>query len=277
MLSTEAPRFAAAYLREPPQGDAIWTAYRGGDLLVKMQEGKRARLLRTGELEDLGVTVVRSQYLGTLDGVPCITAELAPDAPAADGYRYAGLRQAYTMLDAGDFHVAGVGFQIQHWDGSHRHCPGCGGPVSLKESERAKRCEPCGRDLYPPVVPAVIVRVTRGNSVLMTRQPRFPPGMYGLVAGFMESGESLEACVAREVREETGLRVRDVRYFGSQPWPFPHQIMVGFTAEYDSGDIVVDTTELEEARWFDRQDMPLLPPPISIARRLVDDWLSGGG
>ena len=122
----------------------------------------------------------------------------------------------------------------------------------------------------------MIVRVARGDSILMTRQPRFPPGMYGLVAGFMEPGESLEGCVAREVLEETGLRVRNIRYFGSQPWPFPHQIMIGFTAEYESGEIVVDTRELEEATWFERASMPMLPPPLSIARKLVDDWLSGG-
>jgi NAD+ diphosphatase len=119
----------------------------------------------------------------------------------------------------------------------------------------------------------MIVRVARGDSILMTRQARFPPGMYGLVAGFMEPGESLEGCVAREVLEETGVRVRNIRYFGSQPWPFPHQVMIGFTADHAGGEIVVDTSELEEAAWFDRGNMPMLPPPFSIARKLVDDWL----
>ncbi len=269
----ESPRFASAYLPEPPVGDALWTPYRGADLLVKMLEGKRARLLHTDEIMALGLPIVRSQYLGTLDGAPCVTAELAPDAPDVEGHRYGGLRQAYTWLDPEEFHVAGAGFQIQYWDRSHRFCPGCGAPIELKKVERAKRCDPCERDFYPPVVPAVIVRITRGDEILMTRQSRFPAGMYGLVAGFMEPGESLEGCVAREVLEETGLRVRNIRYFGSQPWPFPHQIMIGFTADHASGEIVVDTTELEEARWFDRARMPMLPPPLSIARQLVDGWL----
>lgn len=273
----DSPRFASAYLPEPPSGDALWTPFRGGDLLVKMLEGKRARLLRTDELSSLGLAIVRSQYLGTLDGTPCISAELAPDAAEAPGHRFGGLRQAFAWLDPEEFHVASAGFQIQHWDHHHRFCPGCGGPVHLKATERAKRCDACERDLYPPVVPAIIVRVTRGDALLMTRQPRFPPGMYGLVAGFLEPGESLEACVAREVLEETGIRVRNIQYFGSQPWPFPHQIMIGFTAEHASGDIVVDTKELEEARWFERASMPLLPPPISIARKLVDAWLGAGG
>lgn len=272
----ESPRFASAYLPEPPGGDALWTPYRGGDLLVKMLEGKRARLLRTDEIAELSLPIVRSQYLGTLDGAACITAELAADAPDVAGCRYGGLRQAFAWLDPEEFHVAGTGFQIQYWDKNHRYCPGCGGPIQLKKTERAKRCDACDRDLYPPVVPATIVRITRGDSILMTRQSRFPAGMYGLVAGFMEPGESIEGCIAREVLEETGIRVRSIRYFGSQPWPFPHQIMIGFTAEYESGELVVDTTELEEARWFDRAAMPMLPPPISIARKLIDDWLIGG-
>jgi NAD+ diphosphatase len=270
------PRFQSAYLPEPPSGDALWTPYRGGDLLVKMLEGKRARLLRTDELRELGLTIVRSQYLGSIDGTPCITAELAADAPDIDGYRYGGLRQAFAWLDPEEFHIAGTGFQIQHWDRMHGHCAGCGAKLVMKTAERAKRCEACDRDFYPPVVPAMIVRVSRGDSILMTRQSRFPKGMYGLVAGFMEPGESLEGCVAREVLEETGIRIKNLRYFGSQPWPFPHQVMIAFTAEHAEGEIVVDTNELEEAEWFARAAMPMLPPPLSIARRLIDDWLEGG-
>ena len=273
----ESPRFVSGFLPEPPAGDALWAPYRGDELLVKMLEGRRARLLRTEELDALGLTVVRSQYIGVIDGLPCLSAELDAGTPDVEGHRFGGLRAAYSWLEGAEFDVASFGFQIQYWDRNHRFCPGCGGPLALKATERAKRCEACRRDLYPPVVPAVIVRVERGDEILMTRQARFPKGMYGLVAGFMEPGETLEECVAREVLEETGLRVKDVRYFGSQPWPFPHQVMVGFTAEYASGDLVVDTSELEEARWFERTAMPMLPPSISIARRLVDDWLGVPG
>lgn len=268
-----APGFVSGFLPTPPDGDAVWIPYRGGDLLVKMEEPRRGRLLRTADLAGLSLPVVRSQYVGTLDGVACIAAELAEGAPELDGHRYAGLRVVHSWLAQAEFSAASLGFQVQYWDRSHRFCPGCGQAISLKEKERAKHCSSCERDFYPPVVPAIIVRIERGDSILMTRQSRFPKGMYGLVAGFVEAGETLEGCVEREVLEETGVRVKNIRYFGSQPWPFPHQMMVGFTAEHASGDIVVDTNELEEARWFDRNAMPMLPPSISIARQLVDDWL----
>lgn len=269
----DAPRFVPGHLREPAPGDALWAPFRGAELLVKWLPGKRARLLRTSEVIDLGLAVTHVHHVGTFDGVPCIAASLPDDAADVEGCRYGGLRQAYGWMDIGELEVAMTAFQIQYWDKHHRYCPGCGAPIAMKPTERAKHCAPCARDFYPPVVPAVIVRVQRGNSILMTRAPRFPPGMYGLVAGFLEPGETLEQCVAREVLEETGLIVRDVRYFGSQPWPFPHQVMVGFTAEYESGDIVVDKTELEEAAWFSRDALPMLPPPFSIARALIDDWL----
>jgi NAD+ diphosphatase len=268
----DSPRFVPGFSPEPPTGDALWALYRGDELLMKRAE-RGARLLRTDEVRELGIEVGRAHHLGALGGLPCLAAELTAGANGAAGYSFGGLRVAYGWLDAAEFDVAGRAFQIQYWDRNHRFCPGCGGPIALKSTERAKRCEACKRDFYPPVVPAMIVRVSKGDEILMTRQSRFPKGMYGLVAGFMEPGETLEECVEREVLEEAGLRVKNVRYFGSQPWPFPHQVMLAFTAEWASGDVVVDTTELEEARWFERAAMPMLPPPISIARKLIDDWL----
>ncbi len=275
MREMDAPRFVPGYLPEPPAGDALWAPYRGTDLLVKVLPDKRGRLLRTADVKSHGLSFLRSQYIGTLGDVPCMSAQLADDAPDKEGLRFGGLRAAYTWLDRGEFDAASMGFQIQYWDRNHRFCPGCGGALEQKATERAKHCPPCARDFYPPVVPAVIVRVERGDSLLMTRQSRFPKGMHGLVAGFLEPGETLEGCVIREVLEETGIQVKNVKYFGSQPWPFPHQVMIGFTAQYAGGEIVVDTNELEEADWFTRTSMPMLPPPLSIARLLVDDWLRG--
>lgn len=285
----DAPRFVPGFSPDLPSGDALWAPFRGSDVLVKWldteeerqraaAEGRRldarGRLLRTTEIEALGLTFARSLFAGKIGDTPCIAAELPDGAPDLEGHRFGGLRQAYGWLAPGEFDAACLAFQITHWERSHRFCAGCGAPLTSKTTERAKRCEPCARDFYPPVVPAIIVRVERGDAILMTRQSRFPKGMYGLVAGFLEPGETLEGCVAREVLEETGVRVKNVRYFGSQPWPFPHQIMIGFTAEHAEGEIVVDTTELEEAVWSRRNAMPMLPPPLSIARQLVDDWLS---
>lgn len=259
--------------------EAIWLLYKGADLLVHLlqqdePDGSSARFLR-GKLSEIGVAPKRIEYIGSWDGLPCFAGSVAKEAPLPSGLDACGLRFLFPRLSGAMFEVAGTAFQIQYWDRKYLFCPGCAGALQKKPNERAKRCEPCDRDFFPPVVPAMIVRVTRGDEVLMTRQSRFPKGMYGLVAGFLEPGESLEACVAREVREETGIEIRNIRYFASQPWPFPHQIMIGFEADYASGEIQVDTKELEEARWFARDQMPMLPPPISIARRLVDAWLSG--
>ncbi len=286
-----APAFVSGFAATIPEGDALWAAFRGADLLVKMGPRKRGRLLRTEEFQALGIAPVRIQYVGKLGELPVIAAELSPSLPDVPGLRFGGFRAAYFWLESNELAAAGTAFQIQYWDQNHRYCAGCGAELVAKTTERAKRCEKCSRDYYPPVTPATIVLVERGNEILMTRQARFPKGMYGLVAGFLEPGETLEACVAREAMEETGISIKNVRYFGSQPWPFPHQVMIGFTAEYASGEIVVDTSELEEAVWFDRETLklsgtvnfsqplgeapsgPMLPPPFSIARQLIDHWL----
>ena len=143
----------------------------------------------------------------------------------------------------------------------------------LAPSERAQVCPQCGLTAFPRLSPAIIVCIRRGEQILLARNHRFPPGRFSVLAGFVEPGETLEEAVAREVREEVGIRVRDIRYFGSQPWPFPNSLMLGFTAEYAEGELVVDESELAEAHWFTRDNLPDLPPPISIARRLIEDFL----
>ncbi|KYF49186.1 NADH pyrophosphatase, partial [Sorangium cellulosum] len=207
-------------------------------------------------------------------GRPCRSAELAQGAPAPEGHAYVSLRRLHGRIDPELFDVAGTAYQVQHWDRAHQYCAACGAELEAGQDERVKRCVRCASNYFPRITPATIVLVEDGPRVLMTRQARFPAGMYGLVAGFVEPGETLEACVAREVHEETGVDVADIAYFGSQPWPFPHQIMVGFTARYAGGELRVDTRELEDARWFHRDALPLLPPPLSIARKLVDAWLA---
>ena len=269
------PRFRASHAAPPERAEIAWFAYRGGDLLVRDPGGDQpVELPVAATLEALGVRPVRVQPLGQLDGRPCCAAELAADAPAPEGHAYLSIRRLFGRMDPEIFEAAGMAFEVQHWDRTHQHCGTCGGPLEMRKDMRAKRCEACEHDDFPKVTPATIVLVEDGPRVLMTRQARFPAGVYGLVAGFVEPGEGLEACVAREVLEETGLEVADIAYFGSQPWPFPHQIMIGFTARYAGGELRVDTTELEDARWFHRDAMPMLPSPISIARQLVDAWLA---
>ncbi len=146
-------------------------------------------------------------------------------------------------------------------------------PNYLKMTERAKRCPQCGFLYFPRLAPAIIVLIERGDQLLMARSHRFAPGVYSVLAGFVEPGESLEEAVVREVKEEVGISIKDIRYFGSQPWPFPHSLMVGFTATYAGGDISVDPTELEDAGWFTVDSIPPLPGKLSIARKLIDRFI----
>jgi len=171
----------------------------------------------------------------------------------------------------------GLARQILYWEKMSRHCPRCGsGKMERIAAAWGKRCTCCGHEHYPHIHPCVIVLIKRGEEFLLARKPEWAPGRYSLVAGFVDFGESLEECVVREVLEETGLKVTDIRYVGSQNWPFPSQLMAGFVAEYASGAIELDGDELEDARWFSRERMPpALPPARSIARWIIDRFALG--
>jgi len=164
--------------------------------------------------------------------------------------------------------------QIVNWDHTHQFCGQCGTPTVYRTAERARECPSCGLLSFPRVSPAIIVLVERGRQFLLARNHRFPPGRYSIIAGFVEPGETLEQAVAREIREEVGIQVSQIRYFGSQPWPFPHSLMVGFTAQYAGGEIHIDPAELEDAGWFTPDKLPDLPDRISISRRLIDWFLA---
>ena len=166
--------------------------------------------------------------------------------------------------------IAARAFQVVEWDRTHRYCGRCGTPTQDKPGERAKECPACGYTAYPRVTPAMMVLVTRGRELLLARAPRFPPGMYSALAGFVEPGETIEDCIHREVREEVGIEVGAIRYFASQSWAFPHSLMIAYTAEYAGGELTPDETEIAEARWFAWDAVPDLPPSISISRRLIE-------
>jgi NAD+ diphosphatase len=173
------------------------------------------------------------------------------------------------------FWVAGRAIQIVEWDRTHQFCGHCASPMVAKTAERAKECPQCGLTNFPRLAPAVIVAVVRDNQILLARSHRHPAGFYSVLAGFVEPGETLEEAVAREIKEEVGIEVGDIRYFGSQPWPFPHSLMIGFTAVYAGGEIRCDETEIEEAGWFAADALPQIPGPISISRRLIDWFVAG--
>jgi NAD+ diphosphatase len=244
---------------------------------------RRRELLLTDDFElpdfdtlnESGLESVRSQYLGTLDGVHCHSVELADDVAAPGGTRFRDLRSLLGHFDETLLKLAGRALQIVEWDRTHQFCGACGGPTELSTADRSRICPRCKLPYYPRLSPAMIVAVEKGDSILLARSPHFPPGIYSVPAGFVEPGESTEEAVAREVFEETNIRVRDVRYFGSQPWPFPNSLMLGFKAEYAGGEIRISETEIEDAGWYRYDEMPnLFQGNVSIAQWLIQDFLA---
>jgi NAD+ diphosphatase len=257
---------------KPPPSEsnqALWFVFHGGRLLIRAED-KNQLIPRTRELTKFNISVIHKQYLGSLEGLPCYAAELAQNRMAVDGFAFEGLRQLFGRLQEDLIWVAGRANQLVDWNQSHKFCGRCGHPTADKPDERAKICPSCGLTNYPRVSPAIIVAVIKNNQILLGRNRRFKGGFFSVLAGFAEPGESLEECVAREVKEEVGIAVKNISYFGSQPWPFPNSLMVGFIAGYAGGHINVDKSEITEASWFSAQNLPPIPPKISIARQLID-------
>ena len=220
----------------------------------------------------------RTHVVGVLGGavwhaVDVPAGEDPSDGAAVDLFGYHGR--------AGEdaWRAAGRAVQLVEWGRTHQFCGRCGTPTEPAPGERAMRCPSCGLSAFPRLAPAMITLVTRGDDgpdqeALLARGVLWKVPMYSCLAGFVEPGESLEGAVVREVKEEVGLTVGDVRYQGSQPWPFPHSLMCGFRARHQSGDIVLDETEIADANWYRRDDMPPIPPGISIARKLINAWIA---
>ena len=221
-------------------------------------------------LVELNLSPVRTQYLGMLKGYPCYSAEVAPDTKVPEGMALRDLRSLYGVLDEDIFLLAGRAIQIVKWDQTHQYCGKCGRQTRILQGERAKICPACGFMGYPRISPAVITAVLRDNKILLSHYASSKSNMHTLIAGFVEPGETLEECVKREIAEEVGIQVRSITYFGSQSWPFPNSLMIGFTAEYESGEISVDGKEISEAGWYDVNSLPELPPEMTIAREIID-------
>jgi len=268
---------------EDERGPAFWFIFQGDKLLVR-PAGEAAEVPQVTHPSQIGIVPIRQSYLGYLeDGrspqIDCYGAEVAAGASVPEGMVADGLRQLYPIIGEQMFGLAGRAVQVVAWDRTHQYCGQCGTPAEDMPGERAKRCPACGLVSYPRLSPAIIIAVVRhtddGRRLLMARNHRFPPGRFSVIAGYVEPGETLEECAEREVGEEVGIRIKNPRYFGSQPWPFPNSLMVGFTAEYDGGEIRLEESEIAEAGWFAADALPGLPPKMSIARRLID-WFAAG-
>ncbi|MCY4085321.1 MAG: NAD(+) diphosphatase [Actinomycetia bacterium] len=246
----------------------LWFATRGTEVLVRAT-GRAAEIPPVEALAALELEVYH--YLGALGSTDCYAVGLADSESLPGGDGFHELLGLFGQLPDAHFAIAGRAVQVVEWDRTHCYCGRCGQQTVDEPGERAKRCTSCGQLAFPRISPAVIVRISRGDEILLAHGTRFPAAFYSVLAGFVEPGESLEETVAREVREEVGIEVKDVRYFGSQPWPFPNSLMVGFTAEYAGGELAPDPQELTDAQWFSVDDLPPVPPPLSIARWLIDD------
>ena len=264
------PGFAPPESRSEP---ALWFAFRGQDLLVQETDGA-ARVPCLTRLGELGLRADAKHYLGRLDGHRCYAVELSEGSQPPAGFSLIGLRPLLGRLQEELYWIAGRAAQVLEWDRDNRFCGRCGGPLEVKADERAKMCQSCGLLQFPRISPAVLALVHREDRLILARQPHFAPGHYSIVAGFVEPGETLEEAVAREVREEVGVEIRDIRYFGSQPWPFPHNLMVGFTAQHAGGEIKIDEREIEDARWFSPDGLPELPRRPTLSRKMIDWFLA---
>jgi NAD+ diphosphatase len=212
-------------------------------------------------------------FIGTLNGTPCMAGEVSLERELPTGWRAVGIRTLFDYLDEDAYGVVGYASHVLDWQRNGRFCPVCGNELGALSEEWMRQCSNCGYMGFPPVSPAILVLVHEGPRVLLAHKPGWGK-RFSIVAGFVGPGESLEQCVEREVAEEVGVEIADIIYISSQPWPFPHQIMIGFMARYVSGEICPDQKEIDEAAWFRFDQLPELPPPLSLSRQLIDKWAS---
>lgn len=243
------------------------------DKLLLMTNNDQA-FLTPAILSDLKKSFIRQHHLGLFNEIDCYCAEIESTTQIPNGVELVGLRQVFNILDISWYAAAVKAHSIINWDKNHQFCGRCGNKTTHKSGIFERLCPSCGLALYPRISPSMIVRIQKDDHILMARSPHFAPGVYGLVAGFVEAGENVEEAVHREVKEEVGIRIKNLRYFGSQAWPFPDSLMIAFTADYDSGELVLDQHEIEDANWYTYDTIPGRPShSISIAHKLIDDFV----
>lgn len=251
--------------------DALYFAFADDEILC-VSEGGVPRPVTRDEFRWLDVQVSWKHYLGRWQQRSCYA--LAVHGQVPEGFARVGLRAWLGRVDPAFFYLAGRAKQIVEWRRDHAHCGRCATPMQEHETDRAMRCPRCGLMSYPRISPSIIVLVRRGEEMLLARNARWPTGMFSTLAGFVEPGESIEQTVHREVMEEVGIAVTNLRYLGSQSWPFPNSLMLGFHADYASGDIVCATDEIADARWFHYGRPPNVPPSTAISGWLIDAFVA---
>ncbi|MDF2612482.1 MAG: diphosphatase [Clostridia bacterium] len=258
---------------KPQPGEcSYWFIFCKDRLLVEVRDDK-AELPYRSDLDGLKVSLIRTRHLGRFNEQPCYVAEIESGSIPPDMRLYE-LRALYYAVDFDIFLLAGKAFQIINWDKTHQFCGRCGSKMNEVEKEIAKICPRCGLINYTRISPAVITAIFKEDKILLAHSAAFKGKLYSLIAGFVEPGETLEDGVRREIMEEVGLSVKNIKYFGSQAWPFSSSLMVGYTAEYESGEITVDHNEITDADWFDVNNLPELPAEYSIAREMINVYIN---
>ena len=217
---------------------------------------------------------VRSFHLGHTAEIEYSCAEIDEKTPIPDPFKKIPLRQALSLMYPHQYAMGVKAYSVIHWDKNHQFCGRCGARTTYQSKQFERICSTCNISFFPRISPSIIVLIHRDDHLLMARSPHFLPGVYGLIAGFVEAGETVEEAIHREVNEEVGLQIKNISYFGSQPWPFPDSLILGFTAEYESGDLVIDNDEIEDAGWYRYDDLPGRPStPMSIASALLENFI----
>lgn len=272
MFDAGPPRFISE--TQPPAdleiADALYFVCLGDEMLCISEQGI-PRPVTADEFRWVDLAVDYKHYLGRWEGRACYA--LAAHGAAPEGFAVSGLRAWLGRVEPDFFSLAGRAKQIVEWHRDHRHCGRCGAANQDHPSDRAKLCPSCGLTTYPRLSPSIIVLVRRGEEMLLARNAAWPTGMFSTLAGFVEPGESIEQTVHREVCEEVGLTVANLRYLGSQSWPFPNSLMLGFHADYRDGEIVPQEGEIAEARWFHYRELPNVPGGTAISRWLINAFV----
>ena len=256
---------------ESVSGDVACCVFQENRVFIARQAGRP--VIPRWAAGSSGFDLDRAHYLGTLDGVHCYAIALQAALDVPGNLELLGLRALILEGDETAAAVAGQAFQVLEWARTHRYCGSCGGATRPHATDRAVECPECRLTFYPRVAPVVMALVYRDGEILLTRKPGYAPGRYTVIAGFVEAGESLEQCLAREISEEVGVTIANPCYFGSQPWPFPNSLVMAFSASWADGDVRADPAELEDARWFAIDALPELPEAVHISRQLIDDTL----
>ena len=253
--------------------NALWFVFSGYNMLVR-DSGGVVSIPVSAEIDALNINLDHRVFLGRYEGRSCYAAEGKPSSECPQPIAFQEIRSLYERLGDRLFEIALLGLHLVEWDKACQCCSRCGAIMKPRTDVRAKECDACGKLDFPRLSPAIIVLVEKEGAALLARSPRFAGQFFSVLAGFVEPGESLEEAVRREVKEETGISVKNVNYFGSQPWPFPDSLMIGFTAEYESGVIRVDGEEIIEAGWYKADSLPRIPGKLSIAWKLIDWFVS---